>query len=80
MHWHELRHFAATWLLELGLSPADVAVQMGHRDGGQLVMEVYGHPSERLARDRIRAITGQDYSRVYSQPLETPSLDRGKQG
>lgn len=30
---HELRHFCATYLLELGLAPADVAVQLGHVDG-----------------------------------------------
>lgn len=35
---HELRHFCATYLLELGLAPADVAVQLGHPDGGALVM------------------------------------------
>lgn len=55
MAWHELRHFAATWYLELGLTPADVALQLGHRDGGKLVLEVYAHPSERRARDRIAA-------------------------
>jgi integrase len=52
---HELRHFCATRLLELGLSPADVAVQLGHTDGGALVMSTYGHPSERAARARIAA-------------------------
>jgi integrase len=57
---YELRHFAATWMLEspedggLGLSPADVAVQLGHRDGGRLVMTLYGHPSEDFARKRIQ--------------------------
>lgn len=55
MAWHELRHYAATRLLELGLSPADVAVQLGHTDGGALVMSTYGHPSERAARARILA-------------------------
>jgi len=52
---HELRHFCATYLLELGLSPADVAVQLGHTDGGALVMSTYGHPSDRAARARIAA-------------------------
>jgi integrase len=53
MDFYELRHFAATWLLELGLSPFDVATQLGHTDGGALVMSTYGHPSERAARNRI---------------------------
>lgn len=54
MDFYELRHFCATYLLEQGLSPADVAVQLGHTDGGRLVMELYGHPSEALARERIK--------------------------
>jgi integrase len=61
MAFYELRHFAATHLLELGLSPADVAVQLGHTDGGALVMSTYGHPSERAARARIlTALDGHD--------------------
>jgi len=55
MAFYELRHYAATRLLELGLQPADVAVQLGHADGGALVMPIYGHPSERAARARILA-------------------------
>jgi integrase len=54
MAFYELRHFCATMLLEMGVSHADVAIQLGHRDGGKLVMEVYGHPSADKARDRIR--------------------------
>lgn len=50
---HELRHACATLLLERGLAPADVAVQLGHTDGGQLVMTLYGHPDEDRARDRL---------------------------
>jgi integrase len=52
---HELRHFCATYLLELGLAPVDAAVQLGHTDGGALVMSTYGQPSERAARARIAA-------------------------
>lgn len=54
MDFYELRHFCATHLLELGLSPADVAVQLGHTDGGALVMSTYGHPSEDAARERLK--------------------------
>jgi integrase len=56
MHFHELRHFAATRLLEGGLDYIDVAVQMGHRDGGDLVRTTYGHPSERRALGRVRQV------------------------
>ena len=54
MDFYELRHFCATHLLELGVSHADVAVQLGHTDGGALVMSTYGHPSEDLARQRLK--------------------------
>jgi integrase len=50
---YELRHACATLLLERGLSPEDVAIQLGHRDGGRLVATLYGHPSEDRARERI---------------------------
>lgn len=48
-----LRHTAATLLLERGVTPWDVAIQLGHTDGGQLVMNLYGHPSEAGARARM---------------------------
>ena len=53
MDYYELRHFCATHLLELGLRPSDVAIQLGHNDGGILVMKTYGHPEEEAARQRI---------------------------
>jgi integrase len=54
MDFYELRHFCATHLLELGVSHADVAIQLGHTDGGALVMSTYGHPSEEGARERLK--------------------------
>lgn len=54
MDFYELRHFCATRLLERGVPDWQVAVQLGHTDGGELVRKVYGHPSERLARDAVR--------------------------
>lgn len=54
MDYYELRHFCATHLLELGVSHADVAMQLGHTDGGALVMSTYGHPSEEGARARLK--------------------------
>jgi integrase len=58
MDFYELRHFCATHLLELGVSPSDVAVQLGHRDGGALVMSTYGHPAEDSARERLKRAYG----------------------
>jgi hypothetical protein len=42
-------------LLERGATPWDVAHQLGHQDGGRLVMQRYGHPSEAGARSRLLA-------------------------
>jgi integrase len=53
--WHDLRHFGASRLLDLGLSPYDVSLHLGHTDGGALVVERYGHPDHRIVRRRIRA-------------------------
>jgi integrase len=52
IRWHDLRHFCATQLLEL--HHFAVSIQLGHTDGGALVMERYGHPSEDAARDRLQ--------------------------
>ena len=64
--WHDLRHFCATQLLELGLSHFDVAVQLGHTDGGALVMSRYGHPSEDAARQRLLAAFTLSYPEIGS--------------
>lgn len=53
IRFHDLRHFCATQLLDRGSSPLDVSLQLGHTDGGALVMARYGHPSEELARRRL---------------------------
>lgn len=50
---YELRHACATLMLERNLTPADVATQLGHTDGGRLVQTLYGHPDEDRQRDRI---------------------------
>lgn len=55
MDFYELRHAAATMLLERGMTPWDVAIQLGHQDGGRLVSSLYGHPSEVAARERLLA-------------------------
>ena len=41
---HQLKHFAGHYLyVTLGLPDRVVAEQLGHRDGGKLVRELYGH-------------------------------------
>jgi integrase len=59
MDFYELRHFCGSWLFnDLELPAQDVAHQLGHTDGGALVQRLYGHPSERLARERIKRAVG----------------------
>jgi integrase len=66
IRWHDLRHFCATQLLELGLDHFAVSVQLGHEDGGALVMARYGHPSKDAARARLLAAFELDTGRTGS--------------
>ena len=49
------RHYFGWYALNvLELEPHVIAEQLGHRDGGRLVVELYGHPDKARARRRIR--------------------------
>lgn len=53
------RHYACWYLYDvLGLPAEDVAIQLGHTDGGALVRTLYGHRDEGRARERIRRAWG----------------------
>lgn len=58
---HDLRHTAATLLLEQGVPANVVAELLGHTDPG-FTLRVYGHATPRMHRDAVRrleeAITG----------------------
>lgn len=56
LDFYELRHTCATLLMERGAAPWEVAQQLGHTDGGQLVAELYGHPRDEVARARMAAL------------------------
>lgn len=48
------RHFAGWYMLNiLELPPHVIAEQLGHRDGGKLVVELYGHPDGAISRRKI---------------------------
>jgi hypothetical protein len=50
------RHYFAWYALNvLRLEPHEIAAQLGHKDGGKLVRELYGHADAVLARRRIIA-------------------------
>ncbi len=55
------RHFFAWYAWNvLELNERDIALQLGHRDGGKLVRTTYGHADAELARRRLRAAYDQD--------------------
>jgi hypothetical protein len=48
------RHFAGWYMVnELEMSSEDVAIALGHQDGGNLVRRLYGHRDKSRALDRI---------------------------
>jgi integrase len=61
------RHFAGWYMVNvLELPSEDVAIALGHTDGGQLVRNLYGHRDAQLALDRVTrayAIRGNDRPR-----------------
>jgi integrase len=49
------RHYFGWYALSvLELEPHIIAEQLGHKDGGKLVIQLYGHPDKQRARRRIR--------------------------
>ena len=68
---YELRHACATMLVERGLNVGDVAFQLGHQDGGRLVMTLYGHPGEDAIRDRLKLAQS-------TAPRQRSSADRAR--
>lgn len=66
LRFHDWRHFCATRLLEMGLDHFAVSIQLGHADGGALVMARYGHPSHDAARERLLALFRLDEREISS--------------
>jgi integrase len=53
------RHYFGWYALNvLGLDPAIIAEQLGHKDGGRLVEQLYGHPDKKIRRAQIREAFG----------------------
>jgi integrase len=77
-----LRHYCASYLLNgLELPPQDVAQQLGHTDGGVLVQTLYGHPNEKLARERIKlAFASADQPLRAIGPSASPSATEAQGG
>lgn len=47
---------------ELDLPSEDVAIALGHTDGGELVRKLYGHRDHERALDRVAAAYGRTAS------------------
>lgn len=78
MDYYDLRHTGATYLLEMFRAAGedgsyDVAIQLGHTDEGVLVRALYGHPSDDLARERLKRLWDQNV-----EPLRAVD-DEGKE-
>jgi integrase len=54
------RHFAGSYMVNvLEMASEDVAIALGHEDGGDLVRRLYGHRDKDQALDRVVAAYGQ---------------------
>jgi integrase len=50
---YHLRHFCGSHLADLGVDAKDIAIQLGHTDGGKLAQELYIHTYEDRALARL---------------------------
>jgi integrase len=68
---HDLRHLFATRCIESGVDIPTVAKWLGHKDGGVLAMQTYGH-----LRDRHSANMAEKVVFGTATTLEAPSLPK----
>ena len=71
VHFHSVRHLAATNMLARGVPVRDVAEALGHSDGGRLVLRVYGHPTS----DQQRAAAAAMATAITLPALPSPTED-----
>lgn len=77
-HFHALRHFAASWMIENGLPITDVASLLGHQKF-DMTLQVYAHPVVR--GHRRHEVLDQMVSAMDAVPaLPTPSRSLPKPG
>jgi integrase len=53
---YELRHFCGSYLADRGISAQDIALQLGHTDGGRLAQKLYIHTYDDHARERLKRV------------------------
>jgi integrase len=54
---HDLRHFFATICIESGVDIPTVSKWLGHKDGGALAMQVYGHLRNEHSRAAAKKVS-----------------------
>lgn len=76
---YELRHFFGTYLAQMDppCSPYEIALMMGHSDGGALAMERYIHIAEDSARDRIKKRMWAQIGPHGDTAADDPAADAG---
>ena len=75
LDFYELRHFGASYMLNnLEIEAWVIAEQLRHKDGGALVLKLYGHPERRRAIDRIRRAYGDSVVQLPSRSGESRGI------
>jgi len=57
MRVHDLRHFFATWCIESGIDIPTVAKWLGHKEGGALAMQTYGHIRDSHSLEAVKKLS-----------------------
>jgi integrase len=66
LDFYELRHFGATEMAERNVEDWVGATMMGHTDGGKLFRELYSHPANKVAGQRLKQAFGQNVNPLRS--------------
>lgn len=76
LHFHSLRHYAATYLLDMGVDPVTAAKLLGHADA-TMILKVYAHGTDEAKRAAAAKLSGL-FKRTAPPALpastETPAL------
>jgi len=64
---HDMRHLFATRCIESGVPIPTVAKWLGHKDGGVLAMQTYGHLRDKHSADMAQKV-------VFAEPPSAPLL------
>ena len=67
---HDLRHLFATRCIESGVPIPTVAKWLGHKDGGVLAMQTYGHLRDKHSSDMAQKVI---FAEATPTPVATPA-------